>query len=282
MSSENVLEHVRFVCRAPVAEREQFIAQFMRSTVTMRAVAGIADRYLRSNRIDRTYFADLKQVILTGTWQYLIDLSDSSHELDELRNFWGMVYRRCANAVQQFVVHEVNHFGGVSAQIRTHKDFDRFVASQRANGVTAPDGELIAQFNQGRRSRSEQMTVEKARHGLPYVSSFNEPSHPGGAGSEPVSEDSLADDSFLLHPHEAQAVVAEIIEELKRTAKDPETAEYADIWLGGFYRDDGEVLPVTHIAEAMGITRHRARTLQSRVRAEAQSIIKEKLGITSA
>lgn len=287
MSRQEVLEQVRTVCGVPENERERFIEDFMRSTVSMRAVAGIADRYLRTNRIGRTYFNDLRQVIFIQTWLYLRDLAESPNELEEIKNFWGMVYRRSSNAVQNFLVNEVNQFGGISAQVRTHQDYERFVASHRAGGVMVNEEELIDQFNRGRRSRSEQMTLEKARNGLPNVSSLDDTgSDDTGSPAVPARHlstmDALADDSFLLHPHEGQEAVRLIIAKLQETAKDAETAQYADIWLGGFYRDYGEVLPVTRIAEIMGITRHRARTLQGRVRNEAQRILKEHLGVTSA
>ncbi|MGP4994612.1 hypothetical protein [Glutamicibacter ardleyensis] len=275
MIAGTVLEQVHAVCVASVREREQLISDFIGDRVSEKAITGITERFRRSNRVDRSHFEDLRQVIVTEVWLFLRDLSSGEANLAELRNFWGMLYHRSFNAVQQYVVHEVHHFGGMSAQIRTHQEFSRFIAKQRAEGVTAEDAVLIEQFNHGR-SGSALMTAGKARQGLPSVTLAD------GSEQEHVSrETSCPDDDFLLHPHEGKKAVRLIVESLKANAKDPETVEYAEFWLGGFYRGDGEVMPTTHIAEAMGISRHRARTLQRRVRNEAQQIMKTMLGITA-
>ncbi|MGP5048053.1 hypothetical protein [Glutamicibacter ardleyensis] len=274
MNQGNVLEQIHSICNAPAHQQDQLISMFITDHASAKAITGITERFRRYNRIDRSHFDDLRQVITTETWLYLRELSSGQSEVSELRNFWGMLYHRAFNAVQHYVVHEVHHFGGMSAQIRTHQEYSRFVAKQLAGGTERDESELIQQFNHGR-SGGAQMTAEKARHGLPKVTFAD------SAEQEQLSREHVhADDDFLLHPHEGEKAVRVIVETLKATAKDAETAEYADLWLGGFYRGDGEVLPVTHIAERMGITRHRARTLQRRVRTEAQLIMEDMLGIT--
>ena len=274
MNQGNVLEQIHSICNAPVHDQDQLISMFIADPTSTRAITGITERFRRTNRIDRSHFDDLRQVITTETWLYLRELSSRQSDVDALRNFWGMLYHRAFNAVQQYVVHEVHHFGGMSAQIRTHQEYSRFVAKQRASGTEHGETELIQQFNHGR-SGGAQMTAERARQGLPKVTFAD------SAEQEQLSREHVhADDDFLLHPHEGEKAVRMIIDSLKATAKDSETVEYADLWLGGFYRGDGEVLPVTQIAEQMGITRHRARTLQRRVRSQAQLIMEDMLGIT--
>lgn len=276
MKQGNVLEQINSICNAPEHTQDQLISAFIADPMSAKAIAGITDRFRRSNRIDRSHFDDLRQVITTEVWLYLRELSSGQSDVAELRNFWGMLYHRSFNAVQQFVAHEVHHFGGMSAQIRTHQEYARFVAKQRADGSEHGEAELIQQFNHGR-SGGAQMTIEKVRQGLPQVTFAD------SAEQEQLSREHVhIDDEFLLHPHEGEKAVRTIIEALKANAKDSETVEYADLWLGGFYRGDGEVLPVTQIAEQMGITRHRARTLQRRVRTQAQQIMEEMLGITKS
>lgn len=275
MSQGEILERIISICNAPEREQEQGISMLIADPICRKAITGITERYRNANRIERSHFDDLRQVITTETWLYLRELVSGRSDVYELRNFWGMLYRRCANAVQHYVAHEVHHFGGMSAQIRTHQEYSRFIARQRAAGVNSGETELIAQFNHGR-SGSAQMTLEKARQGLPRVS-YAEDSRIEVASREHAQPD----DDFLLHPHEGEKAVKMIVDSLKATTKDAETAHYAELWLGGFYRGDGEVLPVTHIAELMGISRHRARTLQRKVREQAQLILKNMLGISA-
>jgi hypothetical protein len=272
-----VLDRLREMAAASGAERVRLREAFIGDE--RKLFRFLAHRLCRTMGLPSALHRDdVEQLVAIEALAWVDELLVCPASIEGIVSFEGMLHVRSRASVRAWADRNLSPASGMVSLNRRVRKLNQLRDEMRAStGAEPTDRELAHEHN----LRMMATRKDAAKQGMLITSADLRVAGPA-VDIQALELAAARPEESLLHPTEGPALVRAVIERARTIGG--VTADVAEAWLSGVYSSEGEqrVLTAHEVAVQLGLSRESAAAQIRKVRALAQRILADQLGILNA